>query len=91
MYNVMAAGKPIIAVTDPDSELALVVREEDIGWVVSPSDIDGLRMAILEAKANPNLLVQMGKRARQAAETKYSFERVNKAYTEMLTLITEKT
>jgi len=33
MYNVMAAGKPIIAVTDPDSELALVVREEDIGWV----------------------------------------------------------
>jgi colanic acid biosynthesis glycosyl transferase WcaI len=91
MYNVMAAGKPMIAVTDPDSELALVVREEDIGWVVSPGDIDGLRMAILEAKADPNLLVQMGKRARQAAETKYSFERANKAYTEMLTFITEKT
>jgi glycosyltransferase involved in cell wall biosynthesis len=90
MYNVMAAGKPIIAVADPGSELALVVKEEDIGWVVPPGDVDGLRMAILEAKANPDLLVQMGQRARRAAETKYSFERVNQAYTEMVASIYEE-
>lgn len=90
MYNVMAAGKPIIAVTDPDSELSLVVREEGIGWVISPGDIGGLRMAILEAKANPDVLVQMGHRARRAAETKYSFERVNQAYTEMVASIYEE-
>jgi glycosyltransferase involved in cell wall biosynthesis len=87
MYNVMAAGKPIIAVADPDSELALVLREENIGWVISPGDIGGLRKVILEAKANPDLLVQMGQRARRAAETKYSFERVKKAYTEMVASI----
>jgi len=87
IYNILAAGKPIIAVADPDSELALVVKEEDIGWVVAPGDVDGLRMAILEAKANPDLLVQMGQRARQAAVTKYSFELVNKAYTEMVASI----
>jgi glycosyltransferase involved in cell wall biosynthesis len=91
MYNVMAAGKPIIAVADPDSELVLVVREENIGWVVSPGDIGGLRKVILEAKANPDLLVQMGQRARRAAETKYSFERVKKAYTEMVASIYEET
>ena len=84
MYNVMAAGKPIIAVADPESELALVVKEEDIGWVVPPGDVDGLRMAILEAKANPDLLLQMGQRARWAAETKYSYERVKNAYTQMV-------
>jgi hypothetical protein len=28
MYNTMAAGKPLLAVTDDDSELALVLREE---------------------------------------------------------------
>ena len=50
LYNVMAAGKPIIAVADLDSELASVVREEDIGWVIPPGDIEGLRMAILEAQ-----------------------------------------
>jgi colanic acid biosynthesis glycosyl transferase WcaI len=87
MYNVMAAGKPMIAVADENSELALVVREEGIGWVVSPGDTCGLQRAIMEAMANPNLLVQMGHRARLAAETKYSFERVNQAYTEMLASI----
>lgn len=87
MYNVMAAGKPIIAVAEPNSELAIVVSEEDIGWVVSPCDIDGLRMAILQAKSNPNLLVQMGRRAREASESKYSFDRVKKSYAKMITSI----
>lgn len=90
MYNIMATGKPIIAVADAESELALVVREEDIGWVIYPGDIGGLRMAILEAKANPDVLVQMGQRARRAAEAKYSFERVKKAYTEMVASIYEE-
>ena len=35
-YNILAAGKPIIAATDRDSELAMVIREEDVGWVVAP-------------------------------------------------------
>ena len=84
MYNVMAAGKPIIAVADPASELALVVSEEEIGWVVAPGDIAGLCMAIMTARNNPNLLAQMGQRARLAAENKYSFERVRQAYEDML-------
>ena len=31
MYNVLAAGNPIIAATDGNSELAFVVQEEQIG------------------------------------------------------------
>jgi colanic acid biosynthesis glycosyl transferase WcaI len=91
LYNIMAAGKPIIAVAEPESELALVVCEEDIGWVVSPGDIGGLRTAILAAKSNPNLLLQMGQRARLAAETKYTLEKVNQGYKGVVALINEKT
>jgi len=90
MYNVMAAGKPIIAVADSVSELALIVKEENIGWVVPPGDIEKLRITILESKANPQLLVQMGQRARRATETKYSFQWVKKAYTEMIASIYEE-
>ena len=36
----MAAGKPLLAVCDSDSELAAMVREEDIGWVVPPGRPD---------------------------------------------------
>ena len=49
MYNIMAAGKPIIAIAEPDSELSLVVQEEQIGWVVAPDDSKKLAEVILEA------------------------------------------
>ncbi|CAN0045558.1 unnamed protein product, partial [Chrysoparadoxa australica] len=48
MYNVMAAGTPIIAMTEPGSELALVVEESDCGWVIPPNDPNALTRLILE-------------------------------------------
>jgi colanic acid biosynthesis glycosyl transferase WcaI len=84
MYNIMAAGKPIIAVTDENSELALVVKEERIGWVVPPGRVERIVDAIQEAKANPAGLVEMGKRARQVAETKYSYERAIESYRNLI-------
>lgn len=83
MYNIMAAGKPIIAVADEYSELALVVKEEQIGWVVPPGDIDKLLAAIKESRADPARLSEMGQRARIAAETKYSYEHVIAAYLDL--------
>ena len=84
MYNIMAAGKPIIAVVDENSELALVVKEEQIGWVVLPGDVDQLVAVILEAHVNPARLTEMGQRARRVAETKYSFARVIESYRNLI-------
>ena len=73
MYNVMAAGKPILAVSEEDSELCHVVREEAIGWTLpadaSPEDV---ALAIRNAAADRPRLEQMGQRARRAAEERYS-------------------
>lgn len=80
MYNIMAAGKPILAIADNESELAMVVSEERIGWVVNPGDREGIIAAIKEAKSNSNELIAMGQRARQVAETKYSLESVIEKY-----------
>jgi len=74
LYNVLAAGKPIIALAEPHSELARVVLEETVGWVVDPNDPSALASAILEAKANPERLTFMGRRARVVAEQKYRFD-----------------
>ena len=52
----MAAGKPVIAVADRESELAQVVREERIGWVVPPNQPEELAQVILEARAEPGCL-----------------------------------
>lgn len=84
MYNILAAGKPIIAVADPESELALVVQEEKVGWVIPPNAPDILAEVILEAMANKELLIKMGYRARAVAEEKYSLNRIIKKYTSLV-------
>ena len=76
IYNVMASGKPIISVASADSEMSLVVAEENIGWVVSPSDPEQLASTILGASSDPATLKKMGKRARQLSETKYSAQTI---------------
>jgi glycosyltransferase involved in cell wall biosynthesis len=72
LYNYMAAGMPIIAATGAGSESALVVREEQIGWVVDPGDGIGLAEVIREAKRSRAHLRELGRTARQAAATNYS-------------------
>jgi len=46
MYNVMAAGAPIIAVADPKSELSLTIREYEAGWCIPTGDADALTALI---------------------------------------------
>jgi glycosyltransferase involved in cell wall biosynthesis len=71
-YNLMAAGKPIIALVSECSEVAMVVREEGIGWVVEPGDVERAVQALQAARGSQKLLIEMGSRARQTAEAKYS-------------------
>ena len=81
MYNLFASGKPVIAVADRDSELALVVQEEQIGWVVPPSSPEALVAALREAQASaPDLLRDLGMRARKMVESKYTLERTVRGY-----------
>jgi putative colanic acid biosynthesis glycosyltransferase WcaI len=35
-YNLLAVGRPVILVSEPDAEAALTVAEHDLGWVVTP-------------------------------------------------------
>jgi colanic acid biosynthesis glycosyl transferase WcaI len=48
-YNLLAVGRPVILVSEPDAEAALTVSEHDIGWVVPPGDAGKLAAAIRRA------------------------------------------
>lgn len=84
MYNILAAGKPIVAVADAHSELALVVREERVGWVVPPGNAQAIADAILEARSDPGRLREMSERARAAAERKYAEPTVLASYAALI-------
>ena len=63
MYNVLAAGRPIVAVADDDSELALLVRENAVGWIVRAGDHEQLARTLVAAESSPELVRAMGERA----------------------------
>jgi len=79
-YNVLAAGKPIIALTEPGSELARVIDEEQVGWYVTPGETDELVAAIRQASADRDRLNEIGKSAYSAAKAKYSRETAIESY-----------
>ena len=45
-YNLLAIGRPVILVSEPDAEAALTVTEHDVGWVVKPGNAGELAKTI---------------------------------------------
>jgi glycosyltransferase involved in cell wall biosynthesis len=71
-YNIMAAGSPILFIGDASSEIALTVKENELGYVVNNNEAD-----IIEFLRNLHLdqipqMQQFAKNARYVAETKFS-------------------
>jgi glycosyltransferase involved in cell wall biosynthesis len=79
-YNLMAAGKPILALTEHDSELARVIDEDGIGTYVEPGDVDAFVASALKMSADHEEIGKMGARARAAALSKYSPAEAVEAY-----------
>jgi colanic acid biosynthesis glycosyl transferase WcaI len=79
-YNILAAGKPILALTENDSEIAKVIAEENVGWTVPPNEPEKLLRVIFEIYENKARLSEMGKNSRRAALEKYSLETALKKY-----------
>ena len=48
LFEYLAAGRPILAVVQPDSEAAALVEETGAGTVVAPGDVDGIATALRE-------------------------------------------
>ncbi|MGA2114125.1 MAG: glycosyltransferase family 4 protein [Bryobacteraceae bacterium] len=84
LYNLMAAGKAVVALCDSDSEVGQVIREEKIGWVVPAGAPLGLLQVLREAVANQEQLANMGSRAREAAARKYTREITIARYAQVL-------
>jgi glycosyltransferase involved in cell wall biosynthesis len=71
-YSYMATGKPIIAVMDSDSEIALMVQEEGNGWVIEPNKPEQLAKLLRTLKLNKNCIRKKGEISLELSRTKYS-------------------
>jgi glycosyltransferase involved in cell wall biosynthesis len=84
IIGIMAAGIPVIAMVPDHSEIAYIVKEEKCGYIINPSDSEGLVNAITELKSDENLRKRLGQNGRDAFLRKYTAEIVAEKFNSLL-------
>jgi len=51
VFNIMASGRPVLAIALPQSDLAKLIRKYSCGIAVEPGNLDQLKQALIELKA----------------------------------------
>jgi colanic acid biosynthesis glycosyl transferase WcaI len=67
LYGILAAGKPVLAVAPPSSDVARIVTSAGCGLAADPDDPGSVAAALRALRAEPHLLEEMGRRARDKA------------------------
>ncbi len=71
-YYYLAAGLALLVVSEKENDLTRMVKGHYCGMHVLSGDVHGIKQAIPEMSANPKLLEQYKKAARETAEKLYS-------------------
>jgi colanic acid biosynthesis glycosyl transferase WcaI len=79
-YSILAAGRPLIAAVDRDSEIARIVDVSGAGVTIEPDDGEAMAKTIRELIDSPDRLVEMGAAGRSYVETAASPQAVALAY-----------
>jgi glycosyltransferase involved in cell wall biosynthesis len=84
LYGILAAGRPVIAAADRESETAQLVAEVGCGVIVPPGNPFALATAIRSAHDGDFDLADMGRRARVFAEAEADRSIAVRRYREVL-------
>jgi len=82
--TIMAAGRPIVASVDAESDIWRCIQEADCGLCVPPEDPDALVTAILGLYADPERRRRLGANGRRHVLSHYTPEIVAQQYEELL-------
>ena len=75
-YNILASGRPTVAVVNAQSEVGYIVKETGCGVQVDPEDSANLDKVLRELADDPARLIQMGINARAICEARFSREHI---------------
>jgi colanic acid biosynthesis glycosyl transferase WcaI len=67
-YNLLAVGRPVLIISEPDTEAALTVSENGLGWVVPPGDAWELAKTIRIASSDKDIKIRSAKAAAIAVQ-----------------------
>jgi len=84
LYNFMATGKPILGLTDSDSEVAKIITETSCGIYAPPDNLERIKEALITLKDSKDYRETLGENGRKYALEKFSREHVLRTYEEIL-------
>jgi colanic acid biosynthesis glycosyl transferase WcaI len=80
-YNLLAIGRPVLLLSEPNAEAALTVSEHGLGWVVEPGNPDALARTIRLAFRSEDL--SRAERAAAIAQ-RYNFADAMASYADLM-------
>ena len=80
LYNYIAAGRPILGLTDDESEVARIIRDADCGFSIEPDCVEKIADAILSLKSSEEERKKFGKNARRYCVDNYSRDKILNLY-----------
>ncbi len=90
MYNIMSAGRPLLAVMDQSACGADLITTEQLGAVTAPGDSAALARVISEWQTQPELLESFGRRARRVLEERFTVEICVQQFEELFNRVIEE-
>jgi glycosyltransferase involved in cell wall biosynthesis len=86
-YGIAAAGRPTIAITARDGEIARLVLQHKCGLVIEPGQADALAKAIVQLSTDTQSLAAMGARARAMLDAHFTRQRALDHWQEVFDLV----
>ena len=83
-YGIAAAGRPMIAITARDGEIARLVQEHNCGLVIEPGQGDTLAAALAQLSTDAPSLDAMGVRARAMLDARFARQRAFARWSDVL-------
>ena len=79
-YSILAAGRPVVAAIDPETEIPRILAASGAGVAVAPDDPDAFVAALDQVLAHPDTAAEMGARGREWVVAAASPAAVGAAY-----------
>ena len=80
LLGILAAGRAVLAICAENCEMAQLIKQENLGFVITNGDIAQGRSVLLQAKANPDLVKQMGENATRYLRNHLTLAKASDAY-----------
>jgi len=84
LLGIMSAGRPVLAICSPESEMAGMIRDSDMGFVIKNGDTDSAVEVLNLCLNSPELLIAKGKNAFNYLNTNLTLSSAANSYFKLI-------